>query len=227
MNEWLVDGAPRTLREACQFLAWFQSVDRMWASGGALGQLDELLRPFYEARPGGRASSTTTRRCWHIASLLFNDTHYSQIGGPAPDGHDLTSRMSFLILEAVHRLRIPANLAMRVHERLDPELLRTAPSTYLFEDGTGRELFLLRAAWTRATRATACRCQLARMRAKVGCNWTALPGIEYCLQDVTRLCLVAPFLHAFDEWWPTPQRPRTHGRAVGALRRITWRSRST
>ena len=37
------------------------------------------------------------------------------------------------------------------------------------------------------------------MRAKVGCNWTALPGIEYCLQDVTRLCLVSPFLHAFDD----------------------------
>jgi formate C-acetyltransferase len=44
MNEWLVDNPPRTLREACQFLAWFQSVDRMWGRGGALGQLDELLR---------------------------------------------------------------------------------------------------------------------------------------------------------------------------------------
>ena len=40
---------------------------------------------------------------------------------------------------------------------------------------------------------------LARMRAKVGCNWTALPGIEYCLQDVTRLCLVTPLLLALDE----------------------------
>ena len=27
----------------------------------------------------------------------------------------------------------------------------------------------------------------SRMRAKVGCNWTALPGIEYCLQDVPRV----------------------------------------
>ncbi|MCJ7551940.1 MAG: pyruvate-formate lyase, partial [Anaerolineae bacterium] len=40
---------------------------------------------------------------------------------------------------------------------------------------------------------------LARMRAKVGCNWTALPGIEYPLQDVTRQSLVAPFLVAFEE----------------------------
>jgi formate C-acetyltransferase len=37
------------------------------------------------------------------------------------------------------------------------------------------------------------------MRAKVGCNWTALPGIEYCLQDVTRMCLVSPFTHAYED----------------------------
>jgi formate C-acetyltransferase len=37
------------------------------------------------------------------------------------------------------------------------------------------------------------------MRAKVGCNWTALPGIEYSLQDVTRQSLIAPLLIALDE----------------------------
>jgi formate C-acetyltransferase len=41
----------------------------------------------------------------------------------------------------------------------------------------------------------------------VGCNWTALPGIEYCLQDVTRMCLVAPFLHAFREVAAGPEAP--------------------
>ena len=129
MNEWLVDSAPRTLREACQFLAWFQSIDRMWAAGGALGQLDELLRPYYEADVAAGRITDDEEVVWYIASLFFNDTHYSQIGGPAPDGHDLTSRMSFLILEAMHRLRIPANLAVRVHDRLDPELLRQAVGT--------------------------------------------------------------------------------------------------
>ena len=114
MNEWLVENPPRTLREACQFLAWFQSIDRMWAAGGGLGQLDELLRPFYEAdrakrfpqsQPGADDVSPYTASgslddfdeevVWYIASLLFYDTHYSQISGPTPDGNrDLTSRMS-------------------------------------------------------------------------------------------------------------------------------------
>ena len=46
MNEWLVDNPPRTLREACQFIAHFQTIDRVYFLGGALDQLDELLRPW-------------------------------------------------------------------------------------------------------------------------------------------------------------------------------------
>ena len=164
MNAYLVEGAPRTLREACQFLCWAQSVDRMWHLGGAMGQLDELLRPYYEADKEAGILQDDEEAIWYLASLFFNDPHYSQIGGPAPDGHDVTSRISFLILEAAHRLGIPSNLCMRVHDGLNGFPI-----------------------------------QLARQRAKVGCNWTALPGIEYCLQDVTRVCLVAPFLHAFDD----------------------------
>jgi len=197
MNEWLVDGPPRTLREACQFLAWFQSVDRMWAAGGALGQLDELLRPYYEA---DMAAGVTTDEevIWCVASLFFNDTHYSQIAGPAPaDGHDLTSPVSFLILEAMHRLRIPINMALRVHDDLDPALLRQAVEN-LFADGTGCS-FALSKGLDEGYARNGFPIQVARMRAKVGCNWTALPGIEYGLQDVTRQCLVSPFLHAFGE----------------------------
>lgn len=134
---------------------------------------------------------------WHVSSLFYNDTHYSQLGGPAPDGHDMTSPVSFLILEATHRLKIPSNLAIRVHDGLNPDLLRKA-ITYLLEDGTGPS-FSCSKGLDEGYVKNGIPLGLARMRAKVGCNWTALPGIEYCLQDVTRLCLIAPFLHAFNE----------------------------
>ena len=127
----------------------------------------------------------------------MNNPHYAQIGGPAPDGHDLTSPISFLILEAVHRLRIPANLAIRVHDALNPDLLRRAV-TYLLEDGTGPSYACSKGLDEGFAR-NGVPIQLARMRAKVGCNWTALPGIEYPLQDVTRVCLVSPLLHALDD----------------------------
>jgi formate C-acetyltransferase len=206
VNAWLVEGAPRTFHEACQFLAWFQTVDRMWGLGGALGQIDELLRPYYEAdRAAGRVTDDAV--VWHLASLIFNDSHYSQIGGQAPDGHDLTSPMSFLVLEAMHRLQIPSNIALRVHEGMDRDLLRRAV-TYICEDGTGVD-FALSQGLDEGFARNGFPIGLARMRAKVGCNWTALPGIEYCIQDGTRLCLVQPLLLALDDVMAEPSGART------------------
>jgi formate C-acetyltransferase len=196
VNAWLVEGAPRTLREACQFLVWFQSVDRMWGLGGAMGQLDELLRPFYEADLAS-GLETDESVVWHLASLFFNDPHYSQIGGQAPDGRDLTSPMSYLVLEAMHQLRTPSNIALRVHDEMDPALLRQAVR-YICEDGTGVS-FACSTGLDEGFARNGFPQGLARMRAKVGCNWTALPGVEYCLQDVTRVCLVTPLLLALDE----------------------------
>jgi formate C-acetyltransferase len=196
MNEWLVEHPPRTLREACQFLAWFQSVDRMWAAGGALGQIDELLRPFYE-RDKQAGLITDDEVVWTIASLFYNDTHYSQIGGQAPNGRDLTSPLSFLVLEAMHKLRIPSNIALRVHDAMDARLLRKALE-YQLEDGTGVSLSCSKGL-DEGFAKNGYPIELARMRAKVGCNWTALPGIEYPLQDVTRQSLVMPMLLAFQE----------------------------
>ncbi|MBT7861855.1 MAG: pyruvate-formate lyase [Gemmatimonadetes bacterium] len=194
MNEWLIDGAPRTMREAGQFLTWFQTFDHMWGGGG-LGQLDRLLLPFYEAdKVAGRIDDEEA--IWFLASQFYNDTHYSQIAGPAPgDGHDTTNELSFLILEAMHRVGIPVNIAIRVHDGLNPELLRRAVQ-YLFEDGFGCT-FVCSKGLDEGYIRNGIPLHLARMRAKVGCNWMSLPGLEYGLQDVSRVCLTAPFLHAF------------------------------
>lgn len=196
INEHLVHGAPRTFREAIQFLGWFQCIDRMWALGGALGQIDELLRPWYEADlASGRETDESI--IWQLASLFFNDSHYSQIGGQGPDGRDLTSPMSFLVLEAMHRIRIPVNVALRVHDGMDQSLLRKALE-YMAADGTGVD-FALSGGLDEGFMRNGYPVGLARMRAKVGCNWTALPGIEYGSQDGTRLCLVTPLLLAIDD----------------------------
>ena len=44
VNEALCYRAPETFREAVQFLAHFQSVDRTYCGGGALGSLDTCWR---------------------------------------------------------------------------------------------------------------------------------------------------------------------------------------
>ncbi len=194
----LVEGAPRTLRQALQWIVFWQDVDRMYYNGGAGQELDTLLQPYYERDVRDGVLTDDDEVVWYFASLFFNDPHYSMIGGQDPlTGKDVTSRLSFLILEGQHRLNIPNNLALRVHENVNDELLTRAVK-YLFEDGTG-VCYSCGTGLDKGYMRNGLPAALARMRAKVGCNWTALPGIEYSLQDVTRVCLAKPLLLALDD----------------------------
>ena len=131
-NEWLIENPPRTLREACQWLAWYMQASRIFNGDGAGGRLDELLRPYYEADvAAGRTDDEAA--IFYVACLLLADTHYHQISGPGADGRDLTSRMSYLILEAAHRIGSSCNLTVRVHEGMDRKFFRTAVR-HLVED---------------------------------------------------------------------------------------------
>lgn len=197
INQRLVNNPPRTLREACQFIAHFQTLDRTYFAGGALDQLDEVLRPYYE-KDTEAGILTDEQAVWYVASLFFNDTHYSQIAGLTPDGsRDMTSRMSFIILDAMHYLRIPANIALRVHDDVNPQLLRRSLE-YMLEDGTGVS-YSCNIGCEQGYAKNGYPRQLARMRAKVGCNWTAIPGREYPLQDVTRCNLGFAFHYAMED----------------------------
>ncbi|MBE6732253.1 MAG: pyruvate-formate lyase [Ruminococcaceae bacterium] len=197
MNDYLVTGVPRTLREACQFIAHFQTADRTYFVGGALDQLDEVLRPYYE-KDVDAGIVTDEEAVWYIASLFFNDTHYSQIAGLIPDGsRDLTSRMSFIILDAVHYLHIPINIALRVHDKVNETLLRRSLE-YCAEDGSGVD-YSLSTGVEEGYKKNGYSQHLARQRAKVGCNWVALPGIEYPLQDVTRANMGFAFYYALQD----------------------------
>ena len=206
-NAWLVDNPPRTLREAIQFITLFQTVDRMYFLAGGTGQIDTLLYPYYKADKNAGLITDDEEVVWYLASMLFNDPHYAQIGGQAPDGSDLTNRISFLMLEAIHQLHIPSNVALRVHENMDSDLLHLAVK-YLFEDASG-VCYSLSGGLDKGYARNGVPIQLARMRAKAGCNWTALPGIEYPLQDTSRCCMVQPFLFAFEEMMADPLAPRT------------------
>jgi pyruvate-formate lyase len=195
---YLVSGAPRTLREALQWIVFWQDVDRMYFNGGAGQELDTLLQPYYEADVRNGVITDDEEVVWYFASLFFNDPHYWMIGGQDPmTGKDASSKLSFLILEGQHRLAIPTNLALRVSESVNDALL-TRAIQYLFADGTGVS-YSCGTGLDRGYMRNGRPASIARMRAKVGCNWTALPGFEYCLQDVTRICLAKPLLLALDD----------------------------
>ena len=197
MNERLAVRPPATLREACQFIAHFQSVDRMYFAGGALDQLDEKLRPYYE-RDMQNGAVTDEEAVWYVAGIFFNDTHYSQIAGLTPDGsRDMASRMSFIILDAMHHLKIPVNLALRVHDNVNKTLLRRSLE-YILEDGSGVS-YSCSGGCEGGYAKNGYAPPLGRMRAKVGCNWTAIPGREYPLQDVTRANMAQALVFALGD----------------------------
>lgn len=197
VNRWLIDGPPRTLREACQWIAWFNMASRIYNRDGAGGQLDELLRPYYERdRHDGRIDDEDA--IFLLACLLLNDPHYYQLGGPASDGHDQTSHLSFLILEAAHRLKSTCNLTIRVHDGLDPRLLRRGVE-YLIEDRKAWPRFSGDKALVEGFMRNGYSAELARQRIAVGCNWMALPGLEYTMNDTVKINVAKVFMVAFDE----------------------------
>ena len=205
MNEWLVEGPPRTFREACQWTAWYQMIARMYNGSGALDQMDERLWPFYE-RDVAAGILTDEEAIFHLAGLLINDTQYIQLGGPAPDGHDRTNRVSYLILEAIHRLKTPSNVAIRVWDGLDPEFFKLAVR-YLVEDKVGAPLFMGDKGLVEGFMRNGYSLELARQRVKVGCHWCTIPGREYTLNDVVKINFASVFDVALKEMMADPSVP--------------------
>ena len=197
VNRRVLEAPPSSLREVCQWIAWFNMASRTYNRDGAGGQLDELLRPYYERDlAAGRITEEEAR--FYIACLLLNDTHYYQLGGPDELGRDQTSRMSYLILEAADMIDSSCNLTVRVHEGMDEKFFLKAVG-YLFANRNGWPRF----SGDKALVAGFARCgftpELARQRIAVGCNWMSLPGLEYTLNDLVKINVAKVFEVAFGE----------------------------
>lgn len=176
---------PWSFRSACQWLVFFQAAAKMYNGSGEWGQLDELLRPYYE-NDIKAGILTDEEAIFHIACLLLSETAYVQLGGPDANGKDLTSRVSFLVLEAIHRLKIPANIGIRVGDGIDPNLFRRGVEI-LFEDKMGFPKFLSDKNVIEGFMRNGYPIELARQRTYSGCHWLAIPGREYTMNDLIKI----------------------------------------
>ena len=198
MNEHLIAEPPRTFREACQFISWVVVVTRMFNGSGAIGQLDEFLLPYYEKDIADKILDDEEAR-FHLACMLIIDTQYYQIGGPDERGRDKTSKVSFLMLEAAHALKIPSNITVMIWDGLSPELFSRA-TQYLFEDRVGAPRFMGAKGLHEGFMRNGYPLELARQRVACGCHWCALPGIEYTLNDVVKINAAKVFDVAFRDF---------------------------
>jgi len=197
INMRLIEQPPQTMREACQWIAWFNIASRVYNRDGAGGQLDVLLRPYYERdKAAGRIDDEDA--VFYLFCLLLNDTHYYQIGGPDESGKDQTSALSYLILQAARLLKSTCNITIRVHDGL-PEQLFDEGVRCLVEDRLSYPRFSGDAALCSGFVKNGYPIELARKRIALGCNWMSLPGLEYCMNDLVKVNFAKVFEVAWKE----------------------------
>ncbi len=189
-NEWIVYNSPRTFLEACQWLAWFNIVSRIYDRDGAGCKLDKILLPYY-LRDKREGVLDNEEAKFIIANLLLIETHYYEVSGADEAGRDLTNELTCLILEAAGMLNTSINITVRYHDKINKDFFEQAVNC-LFEYKNGWPRFagdkgLL--GFTRNGYTTGD----ARDRIAVGCNWMALPGREYCFNDIVKINVAKVF----------------------------------
>lgn len=198
MNYRLVNEPPKTFLDACQWVAWqIVTFDMYNGAGAALGSIDLFLKPFYDQdKHAGILDDEEV--IFHIACLLIKDNTYYQIGGSDKFGNDKSNELSFLVLEAVHRMLIPTSVCLRVHENLNMKLLEKAVDI-LFEDKLGSPNFIGDKGLNEGFMRNGYSLELAVDREKSGCHWCNIPGREYTLNDCVKINFAAVFDHALKE----------------------------
>ncbi len=221
INGRLVTDSPKTFREACQWMLWYQMAGKMYNMGGSLGRIDQFLYPFY-AKDKALGILSDEEAVFHLACHFVMDTSYTQLGGPDAEGKDTTNALSYLVLEAAHRLKVPVNVGVSVGKNVDPKLLQRGVEI-LFEDRTGIPKFLGVDRTSEGFARNGYPIALGRERAYSGCHWCAIPGREYTVNDCVKVNLAAVFDVAFREMMSAPNvTPRTEElwrRFVDHLRR--------
>ncbi|MFO7635716.1 MAG: pyruvate formate lyase family protein [Clostridia bacterium] len=198
MNLKLVNDPPETFHEAVQWMAWYMMAANIYnGCGSAIGEIDAILKPYYD-RDKALGILDDEQAIFHICCLLLKDNAYCQVGGCDSQGRDKTNEISYLVLEAIHRMKIPSSICVRVHEGLDEKFLYLAVR-YLFEDQKGAPNFIGDKAINQGFIRNGYPMELAVSRIKCGCHWCAIPGREYTLNDVVKINFAAVFRVSLDE----------------------------
>ncbi len=203
MNRKLAAGKPETFKEAIQWMCWFSMLSRTYNRGSAGGQLDEMLRPYYE-RDVEKGILTDDEAVFYMACLFLQDSRYFQLGGPDADGNDTISHLSYLALDAADKINIACNLTIRVHDKIDPVFMRKSVEC-LLRNKQGWPRYSSDATLMAGFMRCGYSKELARRRVAAGCHWMCIPGMEYTMNDTVKINLAKVFEVAWQEFSPLPE----------------------
>ncbi len=197
VNDKVADGKPETFREAVQWMCWFSMLSRTYNRGSAGGQLDEMLRPYYE-KDIAEGILTDEEVVFYLACLFLQDSRYFQLGGPDINGEDMTSKISYLCLDAADKINIACNLTIRVHDKLDENFFKKSVA-YLFKNKQGWPRYSSDSALAEGFMKCGYSLEMARKRVAAGCHWMCIPGMEYTMNDTVKINLLKVFEVAYQE----------------------------
>ena len=188
---------PKTFHEVCQWTAFFNCASRIYTRDGAGFQLDTLLLPYYENDVKKGILDDDTAK-FLIANLLLIDPHYYQISGVDENDKDITSHLSYLILEAADSINIACNLTVRYHENCDREFLKKAVY-YLVKNKNAWPRFCNDRALCEGYMKNGVDKKTSRERIAVGCNWMCVPGKEFPMNDTVKINIAKVFEEALKD----------------------------
>ncbi len=189
--------APKTFRDVCQWTAFFNCAARIYTRDGAGFQLDGLLYPYYLRDTAAGILDDETAK-FLIANLLLIDPHYYQISGVDEHDVDMTNHLSWLILDAADSINIACNLTVRVHENCDREFQKKAVY-YLLKNKNGWPRFCNDRTLAEGYMRNGIDKKTARERIAVGCNWMAVPGKEFPMNDTVKINVAKVFEEALKD----------------------------
>jgi len=200
---------PRTFQEALQSVLFMHYATQIesWESAISLGRMDQFLYPAYRAETkAGRLSRERVLEllaCFYIklshsiplfdadVTLAFSGlTNFANtvIGGVDEEGNDLTNDLSYLMLEAMKRVRTPQpNFGVRLHKQA-PREFRDAV-VQAVADGIGNlQLFNDEVVIASLTN-RGVPLEEARDYGIIGCVEQAVPGKSFTSSDAALLNL--------------------------------------
>lgn len=173
---------PTTLREALQWIQFYQVVERIIAHGNGYGRLDLMLTPYYEAdRNAGRISRKEAIELIAELYLKYGGNYFSFSGRNA-DGSDATNELSWICLEAYDMIGGYNCMSVMWHSNINPTYYRYAcevvyrhkcatPALINYDKTVESEIL------------SGVKKEDAWNVTYSGCQWYCVIGKEYCDQD--------------------------------------------
>lgn len=118
-------------------MCWFSMLSRTYNRGSAGGQLDTMLKSFYD-QDSEKGVLSDDEAVFYLACMFLQDSRYFQLGGPDENGEDITNKLSYLALEAADKINIACNLTVRVHDKMDEAFFKNPSNIFLRTNRAGR-----------------------------------------------------------------------------------------